>query len=146
MPLADPLITETTDRIFTSLCTPALVTMPRMGSGRHRCGQRSRKPGSKRLGFHSPWAERARVWPDGFAVARIAGRHAAPVPIADTLAANRLLSAAQLQVPDGMAGLCTEQGDTSLQIDAAGVLSGTAARVPFGRSVGRSCSGLPSQR
>ena len=146
MPLADPLITETTDRIFTSLCTPALVNDAENGQWPAPLWAALTQAGLEKTWVPQSLGGAGASVADGFAVARIAGRHAAPVPIADTLAANRLLSAAQLQVPDGMAGLCTEQGDTSLQIDAAGVLSGTAARVPFGRSVGRSCSGLPSQR
>ncbi len=52
-------------------------------------------------------------------VLRLLGRYAVPLPVAETMAANRLLAAAGLPLADGAAGIAVD------------TLSGTVARVPW---------------
>ncbi len=72
------------------------------------------------------------IVPDAFAILRLSGELALPLPLAETMIANWLL---------GQAGLAPMQGPAtviwgpSLVLDG-GRLSGTAARVPWGRSAG----------
>ena len=70
----------------------------------------------------------------GFAILRVAGEFAAPIPLAETLLANWLLEQGGIVPPGDTLSLApTTQRDTiSL---ANGKLAGTAQRVPFGNEV-----------
>lgn len=70
-------------------------------------------------------------WHDAFVLARAAGRHAAPVPLAETLLVNWLLGLAGLDAAPGPATLATAAGQI-----ADGRFSGTLADLPWGRSAG----------
>jgi acyl-CoA dehydrogenase len=78
-------------------------------------------------------------WGDAFVVARAAGRHAVPLPIVETIVGSWLLSASGLDVPSGPLTIAPVHRDERLRLArAAGGwrLSGTAARVPWGRAAG----------
>ena len=72
------------------------------------------------------------------AVVRIAGRHAAPVPLAETALAAWLLSESNLKIPAGPLTLAPLHGEkiTARKNSAQWTLSGTAKRVPFARIAG----------
>lgn len=65
-----------------------------------------------------------------FALRRTA-YHAAPVPLAETMLAGRLLAAAGLKVPEGAITVASAAGHDTLKL-AGGKLSGQAVRVPWG--------------
>lgn len=67
---------------------------------------------------------------DGLGLVPLLGRHAVPLPIAETMLANHLLAQAGLPLASGPAAI---GGPASL--DDQGRLSGTIARVPWGRAV-----------
>ncbi len=73
--------------------------------------------------------------PQGWAaLIRLAGAHAVPLPLAETMLANRLLVAGGLAPRTGILSLASATG--ALALTRAGEtwrLSGTAARVPYGR-------------
>ncbi len=69
--------------------------------------------------------ERAEMPGLGVLIARIAARHAAPIPLAETILAASLLESSGLSVPDGV-----------LTFAAGDRLSGTAKRVPWARNAG----------
>ena len=71
---------------------------------------------------------------DGFAVLRVAGRFAAPVPIAETLLAGWLLSQAGIESPQGPMTIAPVHEDGDIKIDAGGTLIGRARHVPFARN------------
>ena len=62
---------------------------------------------------------------------RLLGAHAVPLPVAETMGANRLLAAAGMPLADGPAGLA--RGD-DLRLEG-GRLTGTVARVPWGEQL-----------
>lgn len=70
---------------------------------------------------------------DALALVRLAGFHAAPLPIGETMLANRVLAAARLPLAEGGAAI-VPAGDGLTFAD--GRLSGTAARVPWSEAVG----------
>ena len=73
---------------------------------------------------------------DGFAIARIAGAHATPVPLAETLLAGWLASEAGLEPPEGpltVAFAADFASPVRLDGDA---LAGSVTRVPFARACG----------
>lgn len=62
---------------------------------------------------------------------RLLGRHAVPLPVAETMAANRLLAHAGLPLAEGPAGLARADGLTL----SGGRLSGRVERVAWGESL-----------
>jgi alkylation response protein AidB-like acyl-CoA dehydrogenase len=62
---------------------------------------------------------------------RLLGQHAVPLPVVETMGANRLLAAAGLPLADGPAGLARVDGLTV----ADGRLTGTVARVAWGTNL-----------
>lgn len=71
---------------------------------------------------------------DGFALLKTAGRFSVPAPMADTLLAAWMLSHAKLQMPTGPMTVAPTQADARIAISGAGVLTGTARHIPFGRN------------
>ncbi len=70
----------------------------------------------------------------GFAVLRVAGEFAAPLPLAETLLAGWLLAQGGIVMPGGTMSLApTRRGDKISLVD--GKLSGTARAVPFAAEV-----------
>lgn len=72
---------------------------------------------------------------DSAALLRIAGRHAAPVPLAETALAGWLLSSAGFQIPQGPLSIGTMLDDrlTATQDGKTWRVSGALKRVPFAR-------------
>lgn len=71
---------------------------------------------------------------DGLALIRLCGRHAAPLPIAETMIANRVLAGAGLPLAEGPAGIVPCSADIRLTGDGkARRLSGHAERIAWGR-------------
>jgi len=73
---------------------------------------------------------------NAFVIARLAGQHAVSLPLAESMAANRLLSAAGIELPGGPVSLAQVPARLE-RVPGGWRLLGTAARVPWGR-----CSGL----
>ena len=74
-------------------------------------------------------------WHDVYPVIRAAGRHAAPVPLAETIVAAFLLDRAGLKVPEGPLTIAVPRAGEALQLRRNGTkwqLSGIASRVPWG--------------
>jgi acyl-CoA dehydrogenase len=69
------------------------------------------------------------TWADAAIVLKAAGEHVAPLPLADALLANWLMTQAGIEVPEGITTLL--DGDFTLE---GGKLSGEAPRVPWGRN------------
>lgn len=80
---------------------------------------------------------------DAAAVLRIAARHAAPVPLAETVLAGWLLSSAGLKVPRGALTIGPVHGEEHTEVPAATKdgttwrVSGALKRVPFARIAGQ---------
>ena len=77
-------------------------------------------------------------WVDGFAVIRLAGYHAVPVPLAETMLVNRLLAEAGLPLPEGPLSLAPWSPGPQLhaeRLEDGWRLSGLCKRVPWGGQV-----------
>ena len=75
------------------------------------------------------------TWGDAFVVIRAAGRHAVPLPLAETIVGSWLLSGAGLDAPSGPLTIAPARREDTLRLVRAGAgwrLSGSAARVPWG--------------
>lgn len=79
-------------------------------------------------------------WLDVLVVLRAAGRHAVPLPLAETIIASWLLASAGLEAPEGPLTLVETDytaADERLRLESRGEgwrLSGKALRVPWGRA------------
>jgi acyl-CoA dehydrogenase len=74
---------------------------------------------------------------DAFVIVRACGRHRAPVPLPETMAAAWLLTSVGLETPSGSLSLAATQAGDQLRLDRVGsgwLLSGTVRRVPWGRN------------
>ena len=77
------------------------------------------------------------TWGDAHVVIRATGRHAVPLPLAETIVAAWLLAESGLAVPAGPLTLAPVHREERLRLGRAGggwTLGGTATRVPWGRA------------
>jgi acyl-CoA dehydrogenase len=73
---------------------------------------------------------------DALSLLRVAGEHALPLPLAETLLASWLLAGAGLSIPDGPLTIAPVVAGETLALHRAGDawrLTGTATRIPWGR-------------
>jgi acyl-CoA dehydrogenase len=78
--------------------------------------------------------------PDALSLLRVAGAHAVPLPLAETMLASWLLAGAGLDIPDGPLTVGPVRDGESLTLTAADDgwrVSGTLSRVPWARDVDR---------
>lgn len=75
-------------------------------------------------------------WEDAHVLLHAAGRHAAPVPLAETILASALLVGAGLDVPDGPLSVAPARPGEPLTL-TGGRLGGTVTGVPWGRAAAR---------
>ena len=129
------LLADTVTRLFHDLVTKELIESAEKGVWPDKLW-RALEEG----GLTLPLVAEARggaggTWRDAHTVVRAAGKHAAPVPLAETIVGGWLLDQAGLDVPLGPLTIApAHQGDTLRLEGAAGGwrLSGTASRVPWG--------------
>ena len=132
---ADTLVVDTVTRMLAELCGPEVVAAAEDGTW----------PGAlwgalDESGLTRAWIPEALGGPgtslaDGFAIVRVAGTHAAPVPLAETLLAGWLASDAGLEAPGGPLTVAPFDAADPLRLEG-GALSGSAKRVPFARVCG----------
>jgi acyl-CoA dehydrogenase len=133
------LLADTVTRLFNDLVSKELIESAEKGAWPDKLW-RALEEG----GLTLPLVPEARggaggSWPDAHVVVRAAGKHAAPVPLAETIVAGWLLSQAGLDVPLGPLTIAPVERDERLRLARAGGqwrLTGTATRVPWGGSAG----------
>jgi acyl-CoA dehydrogenase len=133
------LLADTVGRLFGALATKELIESSEKGAWPEKLW-RALEEGGLTLPLVSEDAGGAGgTWVDAHVVVRAAGRHTAPVPLAETIIAGWLLSRAGLEVPLGPLTLAPVRGGERLTLARRGggfSLSGTATRVPWGRHAG----------
>jgi acyl-CoA dehydrogenase len=133
------LLADTVGRLFGALATKELIESSEKGAWPEKLW-RALEEGGLTLPLVSEDAGGAGgTWLDAHVVVRAAGRHTAPVPLAETIIAGWLLSRAGLDVPLGPLTLAPVRAAERLTLARGGggfSLSGTATRVPWGRHAG----------
>jgi acyl-CoA dehydrogenase len=133
------LLADTVGRLFGALATKELIESSEKGAWPEKLW-RALEEGGLTLPLVSEDAGGAGgTWLDAHVVVRAAGRHTAPVPLAETIIAGWLLSRAGLDVPLGPLTLAPVRAGERLTLARRGggfSLSGTATRVPWGRHAG----------
>jgi alkylation response protein AidB-like acyl-CoA dehydrogenase len=132
--MPDSIIVDTATRIFTDLCEPATINAAEDGTWPEALWNAIEENGLSLTWVPDRLGGVGAEMTDGFAVLRVAGRHAAPVPLAETLMAGWLLTQANIDVPAGPLAIAPVYEDGNLTIDRDGKLQGRSRDVPFARN------------
>jgi len=131
--MADTIIVDTATRIFQDLCDAATINGAEKGEWPQALWDALEESGLPLAWVSDALGGAGADIADGFAVLRVAGRFAAPVPIAETLLAGWLLAQAGIAAPAGPMTIAPVHEDGDIRIGADGRLSGRARHVPFAR-------------
>ncbi len=127
---ADPIIVETTARMLCELCGPEVVTAAEDGVRPDALWEALEESALTRAWIPETLGGPGTSLADGFAIVRLAGTHAVPVPLAETLLAGWLASEAGLEAPEGPLTIAPVDAAMPLRLQH-GMLVGSARRVPF---------------
>src|SRR4030095_3697345 len=131
------LLADTCTRLFTDRVTPALIEATEKGKWPDDLWQAVEEGGLTLPQIPEQHGGAGGTWDHAQVVLSAAGRFAVPLPIAEPLLLARLLSSAGLAEPRGPIPVAPTQAGERLSLRRDGgawTLSGTAARVPWGRS------------
>jgi acyl-CoA dehydrogenase len=135
--MTDTIVLDAAERLFADQATGALVNAAETGTWPRELWRLVEEAGfADALGEASGLAGIV----DAVAILRAAGRHAAPLPLAETMLARFALAAASLRAPAGPLTLAPVASDDvlSLRRDPDGWhLSGVARGVPWAREAAR---------
>lgn len=127
------IVVETASRILQDLCTADAVNGLEEGRWPAELWNTLEEAGLPTAWVPEELGGAGGELADGFGVIRMAGRHTAPVPLAETLMAGFLLARAGLPVPAGPLTVAPVRTADALELDAGGRLRGTVHNVPFAR-------------
>jgi acyl-CoA dehydrogenase len=133
---SDNIIVDTATRIFQDLCEPATINDAEQGVWPKALWAALEESGLPLAWVPDDLGGAGATMADGFAVLRVAGRFAAPVPLAETLMAGWLLARAEIAVPNGPMTVAPVHADGHIALREDGRLAGRARRVPFARNAG----------
>jgi acyl-CoA dehydrogenase len=126
---------KTVDRIFDEHCAKPVRESAEAGEWPAALWQALEEVGVTRAALPEEAGGSGIEFEDAMFALRRSAYHAAPVPLAETMLAGRLLAAAGFEVPDGSLTVAPVRRNDQLRFvkGAAGAtLSGTAHRVPWG--------------
>ena len=130
---SDNIVAETAARIFADLADPQTI---------NRAGDDGWKQPLWRAlseaGLTLAWVPEQKggagaSLADGFAILGVAGRHAVPVPLAETLIAGWLLARAGIDAPAGTMTVAPARPRDRIALNPDGTLSGTSRGIPFAK-------------
>jgi alkylation response protein AidB-like acyl-CoA dehydrogenase len=130
----DNIIVDTATRIFQDLCEPGTINEAEKGIWPKALWAALEEAGLPLTWVPEELGGAGATAADGFAVLRVAGRFAAPVPLAETLMAGWLLARAGIPVPNRPLTIAPVHADGRIVLGPDGKLSGRARRVPFARN------------
>jgi acyl-CoA dehydrogenase len=131
------LLADTVTRLFGDLVTKELIESAEKGAWPDKLWRALEEGGLTLPLVSEDGGGAGGTWLDAHVVVRASGRHAAPVPLAETIIAGWLLSRAGLEVPLGPLTLAPVRAGERLALSRAGTgwtVSGTVTRVPWGRA------------
>ncbi|HEY3065943.1 MAG TPA: acyl-CoA dehydrogenase family protein [Methylomirabilota bacterium] len=129
------LLGDTVTRLFGDLVTKELIESAEKGTWPEALWRALEEGGLTLPLLPEAQGGAGGTWQDAHVVVRAAGRHAAPVPLAETIVASWLLARAGLEVPFGPLTVAPVRENDHLQLVRAGDdwrLRGSAGRVPWG--------------
>ena len=133
---SDSIVAETAARIFKDLADPQTINAAKDETWKGPLWSALEESGLALAWVPDDLGGAGAELADGFAVIRVAGRSAAPVPIAETLLAGWLLSQGRITSPAGMMTLAPMRPRDRITLAADGTLSGRARGVAFAAEAG----------
>src|SRR5437763_1922261 len=131
--MSDNIIVDTATRIFGDLCEPQTVNAAEEGRWPEELWNALEESGLTLTWVPDALGGAGAEMIDGFAVLRVAGRFAAPVPLAETLLAGWLLAQAKIAVPAGPMTIAPVHEDGHIELTGH-TLRGRARHIPFARN------------
>src|SRR5438874_13731466 len=132
--MSDTIIVDTAMRIFADQCEPQTVNVAEEGRWPEELWNALEESGLTLTWVPDNLGGAGAEMIDGFAVLRVAGRFAAPVPLAETLMAGWLLSQAGIRAPPGPMAVAPVHEDGNLTPGADNKLQGSPRHIPFARA------------
>jgi alkylation response protein AidB-like acyl-CoA dehydrogenase len=132
--MADNIIVDTASRIFADLCEPATINAAEEGKWPAALWDALEENGLSLTWVPDTLGGAGADIIDGFAVLRVAGRFAAPVPLAETLLAGWLLAQGNIEAPAGPMTIAPVYEDGHIELLPDGKLRGRARHLPFARN------------
>lgn len=130
------MLVSSMERLLATECAPEVVNAAEKGEWPAKLWQALVDAGMTRAWLPEAEGGSGVGLGDVLAVLRAAGRHAAPVPLAETLLAGWMLSSSGMEVPDGPLTVAPVRARERLSLKKSGkgwTLSGAAGGVPWGR-------------
>src|SRR5713101_4795435 len=131
--MTDSIIVDTATRIFADLCEPGTINAAEEGKWPQALWDALEESGLTLTWVPDTLGGAGAEVIDGFQVLRVAGRFAAPVPLAETLLAGWLLAEARIAAPAGPMTLAPVYEDGHIEL-ADRTLRGRARHIPFARN------------
>ena len=131
------ILGDVVTRLFTDLVTVELRTAAESGAWPSTLWQAVEEAGLTLPLVPERSGGAGGTWRDAHVVVTAAGRHAVPIPLAETILASWLLAEADLPVPQGPLTIAPVRRDDALRLtphDGGWQVSGIAGRVPWGAS------------
>ena len=132
--VTDSIIIDTATRIFADLCEPTTINAAEEGTWPEALWNALEENGLSLTWVPDDLGGAGAEMLDGFAVLRVAGRAAAPVPLAETLMAGWLLAQAGIAAPSGPMTIAPVYSDGNVELGSDGKLRGRARDIPFARA------------
>jgi alkylation response protein AidB-like acyl-CoA dehydrogenase len=132
----ESIVTETASRIFSDFADPQTINRAKDDRWKAPLWQALSEAGLPLAWVPEDYGGSGVSLADGFEVLTVAGRFAAPVPIAETLLAGWLLTQGELWSPPGALTVAPARPDDRIVLDADGTLCGRARGVPFAGEAG----------
>jgi acyl-CoA dehydrogenase len=134
------MLLESMNRLFEDKCTKPVIDRAETGVFAGDLWQAVAETGVPLAALPESDGGADAEWSDLFAVLRVAGRYAAPIPLAETMLAGWVAASAGLELSDGPMTVGPVLGADRLSIVRDGNgwrLSGKASRVPYASHVAR---------
>jgi acyl-CoA dehydrogenase len=126
------IVAETAARIFADLADPQAVNSARDEGWQVPLWQALADAGLTLAWVPEHLGGSGASLAEGFAILSVAGRFAAPVPLAETMIAGWLLARAGIASPAGPMAVAPVRPEERINLNPDGTLSGHARAVPFG--------------
>ena len=135
--MTDELLLETAERVFADTCTPAALDAAERDGWATGVWDAAAAVGLPWISVPESSGGAGGTLGDALAVLRVAGRHGAPIPLAETgVLGAWLLASAGLPVGESPMTVVPGRSDDSVRRSGS-TLTGVAHRVPWARSVAR---------
>jgi acyl-CoA dehydrogenase len=128
------MLLESMGRLFEDKCSKQVVDRAEKGEFAAELWQAVSETGVPLAALPESAGGADAEWSDLYAMLRVAGRYAAPIPLAETMLAGWIAAAAGLELSDGPMSVGPVRASDSLKLERDGNgwrLSGRASRLPY---------------